>query len=205
MEELEPEFQAQVLEQFPDERAADIVEEMEPDEAADLLNKLDPDRAADIVQLMQPEEMADVQELLPHKQDTAGGLMTTSYLSIRPGITSGEAMANLRADPETRKAEVTYYVYVTDLDSKLLGVFSLSDLVLAEPQTLVDDIMHKRPRRVYLKSRQDEVLEKIAKYNLLAVPVVDSRGILRGVVTADDALEMILPEDLKVKLPRIFR
>ncbi len=205
LEELDPEFQAQVLEKFSDARAADIVEEMEPDEAADLLNEMDPERAAEIVQLMEPEEMAEVEELLPHEEDKAGGLMTTSFLSVSPGITCADAIQQLRANPDTRDAEVTYYIYVTDADNKLLGVLSLGDLLLAEPQTLVDEIMHKRPRRVYLKTPRSQVLEKIAKYNFLAIPVVDQRGTLKGVVTADDALEQILPEDLKVKLPRIFR
>ncbi|MBI3912783.1 MAG: CBS domain-containing protein [Chloroflexi bacterium] len=205
LEELEPEFQVQMLETFTDERAAEIVQEMEPDEAAHLLNKMEPERAADIVQHMEPEEMAEVQQLLPHGEDTAGGLMTTNYLTVPPGITCGEAIAQLRANPEARDAEVTYYVYVTDADSRLQGVFSLSDLIFAEPGVGVDAIMHKRPKRVYLKSPHEQVLEKIARYNLLAVPVVDARGILHGVVTADDALEKILPADLKVKLPRIFR
>jgi len=205
LEELEPDFQAQVLEKFTHERAADIVEEMEPDEAADLLNKLDPERAAEIVQRMEPEEMAEVQALLPHHADTAGGMMTPSFLSVSPGITCGDAMTQLRAQPDARDAQVTYYVYVTDANHRLAGVFSLSDLVFADPATPLEDIMHRRPKRVQVNSSRDQVLEKIAKYNLLAVPVVDWRGALKGVVTADDALEEILPADLKIRLPRIFR
>ncbi len=204
LEELQPDFQAQVLEKFSDERAADIVEEMEPDERADLLNKMDPERAADIVEEMEPEKVAEVQELLPHRGDTAGGMMTTNFLTISPGLTCGDALAQLRANPDAREAEVTYYVYVTDADNKLLGVFSLSDLALAEPALLVDAIMHKRPRRVRLDTPRDEILEKIARYNLLAIPVVDHRSMMRGVVTADDAIEHLLPEDLKIKLPRRF-
>ncbi|MBI3537409.1 MAG: CBS domain-containing protein [Chloroflexi bacterium] len=205
LEELEPEFQAQVLEKFSDARAADIVQAMEPDEAADLLNELDPQRAADIVEEMEPDKVAEVQELLPHQEDTAGGMMTTNFLTIPPGLTCAETVQQIRANPDARHAQVTYYAYVADADSRLIGVVSLSDLLFAEPQTPIDEIMHKRPRRVYLKTPRSEVLEKIAKYNFLAIPVVDSRGFLKGVVTADDALEQILPADLKVKLPRIFR
>ncbi len=205
LEELEPDFQAEMLEKFTDERAADIVEEMQPDEAADLLNALDDERRADIIEHMQPEEMLEVQELLTHEKDTAGGLMTPKFVTVPPGITCAKALLRLRADAEAKESETIYYVYVTDSDNKLIGVFPLSALVLADPHATVDSIMDKRPITVSLDTPREEVLEKIAKYNLLAVPVVDRDNVLRGIVTSDDALEMILPEEWKVKLPRVFR
>jgi magnesium transporter len=131
--------------------------------------------------------------------------MTTKFIALAPGITCGEATRQLRASPEARESEQTYYIYVTDSDGKLIGVFSLSDLLFAEPESLVDSIMHKRPVRVTLKTHREQVLELIAKYNLLAVPVLDKEGVMRGIVTADDALDAVLPEELKVKLPRMFR
>lgn len=204
LEELDPQFQAEVMEEIPDERAADIVGEMQPDEAADLLNALDDERRADIVEKMEPEEMLEVQELLPHRNDTAGGLMTTSFIVVPPGITCGQAMEQLRADAAAKESEMIYYVYVADAEGKLIGVFSLRDLVLAEPHTLIDEIMHKRPRKVALDAERDDILEQIAKYNLLAVPVVDKDNVLVGIVTSDDAVEMVLPEDLKMKLPKMF-
>lgn len=205
LEELEPDFQKAVMENVSDERAADIVEEMQPDEAADLLNALDDERRADIVEQMEPEEMLEVQELLAHPENTAGSLMTTKFITLPPSITCAEAMRQLRANPEARESEQTYYIYLTDPDGKLIGVFSLSDLLFAEPEVLVDSIMHRRPVRVALDTHREQVLELIAKYNLLAVPVLDKEGVLRGIVTADDALDAVLPEDLKVKLPRMFR
>lgn len=205
LEELEPDFQKAVMENVPDERAADIVEEMQPDEAADLLNALDDDKRADIVEQMEPEEMLEVQELLSHPENTAGALMTPKFVSVSPGITCAEAMRQLRASPEAKESEQTYYIYVTDADGKLIGVFSLSDLLFADPEAVVDSIMHKRPVRVALDTHREEVLELIAKYNLLAVPVLNDDGAMKGIVTADDALEAVLPEDLKVKLPRMFR
>jgi magnesium transporter len=204
LEELEPEFQAEVLETFSAERAADIVEEMQPDEAADLLNEMDQERREDILNLMEKEEKAEVEELLAHAEDTAGGLMTTRYVAIPPGISAAQALQRLRETASAREAETIYYVYVTEADERLKGVFSLSDLVLAAPETLVDDIMHKHPITVELTTRQEDVLEKISRYDLLAVPVVDAEFRLQGIVTADDALEMILPAELKVKLPRMF-
>jgi Mg/Co/Ni transporter MgtE len=202
--ELETDFQAEVLETFPNERAADIVQEMEPDEAADLLNELEPEKRQDILNLMEKDEKEEVQELLPYGENTAGGLMTTKYATVPPGLTVGEALERLRHSEASREAETIYYVYITNGDEKLLGVASLSDMVLASPTTLIDDIMHKNPIIVQLDTPRDEVLEAIGKYNLLAVPVVNEENQLQGIVTADDALEMILPEEWKVRLPRVF-
>jgi magnesium transporter len=205
LEELEPDFQVEVLETFPDERAADIVEEMEPDEAADLLNELEPEKRQDILNLMEKDEKEQVQELLAHGENTAGGLMTPKYVTVPPGITAREALEQLRRNEASREAETIYYVYITNGEDKLTGVVSLSDLVLALPDTLIDEIMHRDPIFVKLETPRDQVLEIIGKYNLLAVPVVNEENQLQGIVTADDALEMILPEEWKVRLPRAFR
>lgn len=205
MEELEPEFQAEVLEEIPPEQAADIVEEMEPDEAADVLQEMPEDRRAEVFNLMETEESAEVAELLEHPEDTAGGLMTTKYVTVPPGLTAAQALQHLRdAHSEAREAETIYYVYVVDAEEHLVGVFSLSDLVLAAPNTPVEEIMHRHAIRVPVGASQGDVLEAIAKYSLLAVPVVDSENRLQGIVTADDALDMILPDELKIKLPRLF-
>ena len=204
MEELEPEFQADVLETLPTEQAADIVEEMEPDEAADVLQEMDEDKRAQVFNLMEPDESAEVAELIKHPEDAAGGLMTTKYLTVTPDITVAEALQRVRVDAPTKEAEIIYYVYVVDADEHLLGVFSLSDLVLADPTISVDTIMHHKPLRVPLDATHEEVLELIAKYNLLAVPVVDHENHLVGIVTTDDALDLILPEEWKIKLPRLF-
>jgi CBS domain-containing protein/sporulation protein YlmC with PRC-barrel domain len=205
LEELDPEFQAQVLETLPEARAADIVEEMQPDEAADALNALDDEKRADIVEQMEPEEMLEVQELLQHGTDTAGGIMTNKFVTVPPGITCVAALQNLRANAAAKESETIYYVYVTDTDGRLIGVFSLSDLVLADPDAPVESIMHKKPITVLLDTPREEVLEQIAKYDLLAIPVLDQDAVLRGIVTSDDALEHILPQEWKLKLPRVFR
>ena len=130
LEELEPEFQAEVLESFPDERAADIVEEMEPDEAVDLLNELEPDKRQDILNLMEKEEKEEIQELLTHGENTAGGLMTTKYVTLPPGLRAGEALERLRHDEASKEAETIYYIYVTNGDDKLAGVVCSATLCL---------------------------------------------------------------------------
>ncbi len=204
MEELEPEFQADVLETLPDEKAADIVEEMEPDEAADVLQEMEEDRRAQVFNLMEPDESAEVAELLEHPEDSAGGLMTPKYVTVPPGITVAEALAHLRVDAPAKEAETIYYVYVVDVDEKLLGVFSLSDLVLAAPDAPIDSIMHHKALRVRLDASREEVMDAISRYNLLAVPVVDAENRLQGIVTADDALDLVLPDEWKHQLPRLF-
>ncbi|MGB8648146.1 MAG: CBS domain-containing protein [Anaerolineae bacterium] len=204
LQELETDFQAEMLQAFPAERAADIVQEMEPDEAADLLNELEPERRQEILNQMEKEEKEEVQELLPYGEDTAGGMMTTKYVTVPPGITAGQAIEHLRQSESAKDAETIFYVYVTDGDEKLAGVCSLSDLVLASPDTPIESIMHEDPISVQLDAPRDKVLEEIGKYSLLALPVVNEENQMQGIVTADDALEMILPEELKVKLPRMF-
>ena len=103
------------------------------------------------------------------------------------------------------EAETIFYVYVTDDDGALLGVFSLSDLILASPGKQVADFMHERVVSVELLDEQEKVAQVIAKYDLLAVPVVDEQNVLHGIVTADDALDKIIPTAWKKRLPRFYR
>ena len=203
LEEVEPDFQASLVERMADEKVADVLEEMSPDEAADLLAELPPARSEDILDLMEEEEAGEVRRLLTYDEDTAGGIMTTEFAAVLPDITVEEAITQLR---ETyREAEQIYYVYVTDPENHLLGVFSLSDLILSMPMTKITDFMHSRVAFVQLEDTQEEVAQMISKYNLLAIPVVDKNHCLQGVVTADDALDKIIPTAWKKRLPRYFK
>ena len=105
MEELEPEFQAEVLETLPDEKAADIVEEMEPDEAADALQEMEEDKRAQVFNLMEPDESATVSALLEHPEDTAGGLMTTKYVTVPPDLLIADAFQRVRQEAAAKEAE----------------------------------------------------------------------------------------------------
>jgi len=122
---------------------------------------------------------------------------------VRPDLTAEQAIAVLRE--EAAEAETIYYVYVTDEHNRLVGIFSLSDLVLARPQTPITDFMHHRVVTVNVTDSQDDVAHVVSKYNLLAVPVVDDQHRLQGIVTADDALDKIIPTAWKKKIPRLFR
>jgi CBS domain-containing protein/sporulation protein YlmC with PRC-barrel domain len=202
LEEFEPEFQASMLNIFDDERAADVLEAMTPDDAADLLGELPPERREELLRLMEEEEEEEVRELLAYAEDTAGGLMTTEYVTVPPEITAAQAIELLRE--EARKAETIFYVYVVDGEEHLLGVFSLRELILAQPGAKVADFMERKVIKVGLETPSKEVVRVMAKYDLLAVPVVDEGNRLQGMVTADDAVDLILPEEWKVRLPRIF-
>jgi magnesium transporter len=202
LEEVEPEFQASLVETMPDEKVADVLEEMAPDEAADLLAELPKDRSQDILNLMEDDDAADVRKLLTYPVDTAGGIMNTEFVCVRRNLTAEQAISTLRE--MAHEAETIFYVYVTDNDQRLVGVFSLSDLVLAKPKTPVAEFMHSRVVSVNLLDSQDQVAQVVAKYNLVAVPVVDDQGRIHGIVTADDALDKIIPTAWKKRIPRLY-
>ena len=202
LEEVEPDFQASLVEDMADEKVADVLEEMAPDAAADLLAELPEERSQELLKLMEHEEAQDVRELLTFPEDSAGGIMNTEYVAIRPNLTA-EQVINLLRDT-AHEAETIFYVYVTDEGEHLLGVFSLQTLVLANPKARVDEFMHHRIVSVKIGSSQEEVAQIVSKYNLLAVPVVDEQKCMRGIVTADDALDKILPTAWKKRLPRLY-
>ncbi len=202
MEEMEPETQVDVLEDLEPARAADILEEMSPDDAADLIADLSEASKAEILPLMERDEADEVRELLGYPEDTAGGIMTTAYVAIPEDLTAAQTIERLRElEPD---AETIYYVYVVDAQGRLVGVLSLRDLIVAKPDTLVREFMHKEPVAVSALTPQDEVAQVVARYNLLAVPVVDDKGVLLGIVTVDDAIDTVLPTAWKRRLPRVF-
>ena len=203
LEAVEPDFQASLIETMPDEKVADVLEEMAPDEAADLLAELPQDRSRDLLELMEDEDAEDVRQLLSYPDTSAGGIMTTEFFAVRPDLTAEQAICALRETAQ--EAETVFYVYVTDSAEHLVGVFSLSDLVLAQPETPVTRFMHSRVVSVNVLDDQDEVAQAVAKYNLLAVPVVDKQQRLLGIVTADDALDKIIPTAWKKRLPHMYR
>lgn len=202
VEEMHPNFQAILLNDMDEKKAAALLSNMDPDDAADLLADLPEEKAAALLASMRKKEARNVRQLLKYEEDTAGGIMTTEYVAIRPGITAGEAIDQLRElEPD---AETIYYIYVVDEDGHLVGVFSLRDLILARREEKVEDFMEKHLISVRVDASQEEVAQVIAKYNLLAVPVIDEENKMRGIITVDDAIDIILPLTWKKRLPKIF-
>lgn len=203
LEEVETEFQADLVENMSNEKVADLLEEMEPDEAADLLAELPEERSRDLLALMNKEDSDEMQKLLSYDEDSAGGIMTTEYACVPPNVTAEDAIRILRET--ATDAETLYYVYVTDTSDHLLGVFSLSNLIFANPNARVEEFMEDRVKSVTLDDDQEEVAQVITKYDLIAIPVVDGNNVMHGIVTADDALDKIIPTAWKKRLPRFYR
>jgi magnesium transporter len=202
MEELQAADQVDVLEGLPPEKAADILEEMGPDEAADLMADLSPERQAELLGLMEPDEAADVRELLSYPEETAGGLMTTDFITVSPDQTAQEVIERLRKLAPS--ADQVYYLYVTDASGRLLGTLTLRGLIVADPSTPVRELTRPEPISVEVGVDAEEVAAAIARYNLLALPVVDAEGRMQGIVTVDDAFERALGEGWRRRLPAIF-
>jgi Mg2+ transporter MgtE len=201
LHELEPRVQADILEDMTNEKASDILEQMPPDEAADVLGDLPEARAQELIQLMDKDEAEDVQELLEHEDNTAGGLMTTEFLSFTPDLTVEDAIRELRlAAPDV---ETIYYLYIVDEEERPVGVLSFKNLILAKPNSMIKDIMNTPVMTVPLDADQDTVAEFISKYNLLAAPVVDENNVLKGIVTVDDVVDFLLPTASRKKRRRM--
>ena len=202
IEEISPERQVCLIEEMESERAADILDEMSPDDAADLIGDLSEDKAQELLELMDPEESKDVKQLLEYPEDTAGGIMTTEYAVAPEEFTAGQSLNMLREI--ARDVESIYYIYALSKSKDLVGVISLRELLLADPNQKLSEFMHRDIIAVDVMEDQHEVAKKIAKYNLLAVPVVKDENKLKGVVTVDDAIDIVLPTAWKKKVPRMF-
>lgn len=201
LSELQPDVQAAIITGMETEKAADIIEEMPPDEAADVLSDLPMDKAKEILESIEKEEAEDIQELLSHEEDTAGGLMTNEFIAYLPDTTVKEAIQKFKKDAE--EVETVYYIYVIDTDGKLIGVVSLKDLLLADLNAKLSDIMATKLKTISPEADEMEVAEIASKYNLLAIPVIDNEGFILGIVTIDDIIDRILPPAAKRKRRKV--
>ena len=202
-EELHSSFQASLLLDMPDDKASELLNNMSPDDAADLLADLPDDRRQHFIAMMEKEDAEDMRELLSYPEHSAGGIMTPDFAWVRLEATAAEALESLREQAED--VETVYYIYVLDRSQHLRGVISLRDLLLGmPPDRKVRDFMTEHPVAVRTDASEEEVTELIAKYNLLALPVVDDEGELHGIITIDDAIDLVLPLAWKKRLPRIF-
>jgi Mg2+ transporter MgtE len=191
--EAEEDVQVDALRTMDEERAADILEEMPADEAADVLGDLDKARREELLDHMEDDDREDVEQLLSYGDETAGGLMTNEYVALPEYLTANETIDHLRnLAPD---AETIYYIYVIDPDGRLRGVISLRDLIVAQPDTAIKEFMITNVRSVQVEASLQEVAHKFERYKLLALPVVDSDHALVGIITVDDTLERILPEN----------
>ena len=170
---------------------ADVLDEMESDMAADFLGELDEARAAELLEEM--EESEDVAPLLSHEEDTAGGIMNSLPYALRRQWRVSQALEFLREQYEEDE-ETLYYIYVVDRHGRLAGVVSLRNLIMAKPDTTIDEIMNREVLSVRVDVDQEEVAQLLSRYDLLSLPVVDWEERLVGVVTVDDVVDVLEEE-----------
>jgi magnesium transporter len=190
LEEMYDDEAAELVEALPKDTALRIIEEMEPDEAADLLDELEPERVQEILAgLDDPDE---IHPLLLHPYDTAGGLMTSEFLALRRRMSAAEALQAIHEwQPEK---ETTYYLFVVDRFRHLCGLVNLRQLIVADPQVPLMEIMDTEVISVKVGTDQEECARIMSRYNLESLPVVDEANVLLGVITIDDIVDVLEEE-----------
>jgi magnesium transporter len=195
------ERQAEVFPYYPMARQVELVkagdrphlgallEWMAADNRDDLLRELDPEFVEEILPLVAKAERHDIRMLLSCPEGSAGSLMTTEYASLPADITAGEAITRLRS--QAPDSESIYYIYVLDSERKLVGFVSLRDLILARPTALVADLMQRDVITVRVDEPSEKVVDALARFDFIAIPVVDDRNRLVGIVTHDDVLDAV--------------
>lgn len=190
--ELDREVVPQLLEGLGRQRTAEIFAQMFTDDAVDLVGELPEDKQQMLLGFMDASDAKSVRELLKYGKETAGGIMTTEYVAVPKNITAGEAIEILREIAPD--AETIYYIYVVNNNNQLVGIISLRELILAPPNSLIENVMRTDVISVHVRTDQEEVARQVAKYDFLAIPVVNDNGELLGIVTVDDVLDVLEEE-----------
>jgi magnesium transporter len=197
VERLSPRRQVLVFNAIDTGRAVELLGEMDPDDRVDLLQELEEEDATALLSALErrePEAAEEVRELVHYEPETAGGLMTTEFASLPPDTKVWEAMDAARKLGREELAEILYYIYVCRPTGELLGVVSLRDLILADPGQELAEIMTENVFSVMTSDDQEKVAHEIARYDLAALPVVDDRSRMLGVVTVDDVVDVVIEE-----------
>ncbi len=189
---LDVDLQVALSETLSRDELAVLVSEMSPDDRVDLIQRLPAQRREVILGAMARAEREDIRKLASYEPGTAGGAMTSDYVTLPPGITAEEAIAKLRLEAPNR--ETIYYSYVVDGLRRIVGFVSLKDLILASPKTHVADIINRDIVSVKVTDDQEYAARKIQKYDLIAIPVVTAEGAMVGIITHDDAMDIITQE-----------
>ena len=190
LEELEDEDAARLVATLPRAAAVRILNEMEPDEAADLLGEMEPAAAHGLVDEL--EDPAEVRPLLLHPEDTAGGLMTSEFLALGRRMSAADALAALRTwKPD---AEDIHEVYAVDRSGRLVGMIGMRQLLMQEPAALLGDVVDPETVFVSVGADQEEAARLMSRYDLASLPVIDTQGVLVGIITVDDVIDVLEEE-----------
>lgn len=193
LEEMEHDVQINILENIDHETAVDLLSDMPADEAADIMEDLYEEHAESILNSMDKEDAEEIREIMEYHENTVGSLMTTEYISFLKDITVGEVIETLRraAPPE----DIVYYLYVVDDAGHLLGVVTLRQIIVSQPDTTLENIMHTNVVAVKDTDSIEDLIELVNKYYLLALPVVDDESKLIGMAVISDIVdEVLLPK-----------
>ena len=189
---LDADLQVGLSETLSRESLADLLTEMSPDDRVDLIQRLPDEQRTTVLGALARAEREDIRRLASYEQGSTGAVMTSDYVSFPPETRVEDAIARLRL--EAPKKETIYYAYVVDDERRLIGFVSLKDLILANPRTRIEDIMHREVIFAETSDDQENTARMIRKYDLLALPVVNGNGVLAGIVTHDDAIDIIVQE-----------
>jgi magnesium transporter len=194
LEYLDEELRTEVIEAMTSAEAAELVTQMTPDDRADTLEELDEEHADDILSEIPTEQRRETEQLLSFEADTAGGLMTTEFVSVAATTGVEVALENVRAIARVGRKEAMYSIYATDAQGRLAGVFSLRELLAALPGATIGDIAWEEVVSISPSADREEVARMIANYDLVALPVVSESGHIMGVVTVDDVIDVLQKE-----------
>ncbi len=191
-EQLDTTSQYNLLRSFTDERAKDFVNELAPDDRVRLLDELPAGVAKKLLESLSPEERQSTNLLMGYESETSGRIMTTEFISLKKEMTVSEALDKIRRQAKFK--ETIYILYVTDQQKVLQGVLSLKELLIAEGDARIEDIMLRRAISVSTDTDQEETANLLKELDLIALPVVDKENRLVGIVTVDDALDILEQE-----------
>ena len=194
LEYLNEDLRSEVLETMSVRQAAELVTEMTPDDRADTLEGLEETSAEEILSEIPAAERAETEKLLAYEPDSAGGLMTTEFVSVSEDTPVDEALAAVRRIARSERLEAMNTIYTTDAAGRVKGVMSLRELLAAPEGSKVSDIAWQEVQTVPAAADREEVARMVREYDLVAVPVVDEHGVIQGVVTVDDVIDALVEE-----------
>ncbi|MFH1829411.1 MAG: CBS domain-containing protein [Pseudomonadota bacterium] len=191
--ELELKWQKDIIEELDTQTAVRLIERMPADEATDLMSELSKRDADRIFAMLSTKKARELQELMEHESDSAGGIMTTEFISLREGMTVGQAIDHIRC-VEIQKVETIIKAFVVDERNVLVGSVSFRKLLLEPLEERIGDMMQRKPPSVNVEDSIKDVAYLMDKYNLYTLPVVDDKGVLDGIITVDDVLHLAVKE-----------
>lgn len=192
LEECDPEFFINMVENIEKEHIRNVFDEMSLGDLADILRDLDDEEAEKILDVVSLEDEMELRELLAYVDETSGSTMKKGYITVNKNLNVAQAIRHIRS--ESTDADSIYYIYVIDNKQKLVGVLSIRELFLSKDSAIIEDLMVENVKTVADTDDREEAVRIVSKYNLMAVPVVDSEGTLKGIITVDDVIDVMEEE-----------